>query len=114
MVEGSQIDWGGHANDIEYITSEFIEFNEAIEVALNFAKNNSNTQVIVTADHETEGPAITMGKTKGYEIVAGFNSGGYSATMVPVFSYGKFSELFGGIYDNTQIFHKMIEALGVD
>ena len=43
MVEGSQIDWGGHANDIEYITSEFIEFNEAIEVALNFAKNNSNT-----------------------------------------------------------------------
>ena len=26
MVEGSQIDWGGHANDIEYITSEFIEF----------------------------------------------------------------------------------------
>ena len=60
MVEGSQIDWGGHANDIEYITSEFIEFNEAIEVALNFAKNNSNTQVIVTADHETEGLAITM------------------------------------------------------
>ena len=38
MVEGSQIDWGGHANDIEYITSEFIEFNSAIEVALNFAK----------------------------------------------------------------------------
>ena len=114
MVEGSQIDWGGHANDIEYITSEFIEFNEAIDVALNFAKNNSNTLVIVTADHETGGLAITMGKTKGYEIVAGFNTGGHSATMVPVFSYGKFSELFGGIYDNTQIFHKMIEALGVD
>ena len=114
MVEGSQIDWGGHANDIEYITSEFIEFNEAIEVSLNFAKNNSNTLVIVTADHETGGLAITMGKTKGYEIVADFNTGGHSATMVPVFSYGKFSELFGGIYDNTQIFHKMIEALGVD
>ena len=114
MVEGSQIDWGGHANDIEYITSEFIEFNSAIEVALNFAKNNSNTLVIVTADHETGGLAITMGKTKGYEIVAGFNTGGHSATMVPVFSYGKFSELFGGIYDNTQIFHKMIEALGIN
>ena len=70
--------------------------------------------MIVTADRETEGLAITMGKTKGYEIVAGFNTGGYSATMVSVFSYGKFSELFGGIYDNTQIFHKMIEALSVD
>lgn len=114
MVEGSQIDWGGHANDIDYITSEFIEFNGAIEVALNFAKNNSNTLVIVTADHETGGLAITMGKTENFEIVAGFNTVGHSATMVPVFSYGKFSELFGGIYDNTQIFHKMIEALGVN
>ena len=114
MVESSQIDWGGHANDIEYITSEFIEFNSAIEVALNFAKNNSNTLVIVTADHETGGLAITMGKTKGYEIFAGFNTGGHSATMVPVFSYGKYSELFGGIYDNTRIFHKMIEALDLN
>ena len=26
--------------------------------------------MIVTADHETGGLAITMGKTKGYEIVA--------------------------------------------
>ena len=55
-----------------------------------------------------------MGKTKGYEIVAGFNTGGHSATMVPVFSYGKYSELFGGIYDNTQIFHKIIEALDLN
>ena len=91
-----------------------ISFFYVMPIFLNFAKNNSNTLVIVTADHETGGLAITMGKTKGYEIVAGFNTGGHCATMVPVFSYGKFSELFGGIYDNTQIFHKMIEALGVN
>ena len=70
--------------------------------------------MIVTADHETEGLAITMGKTKGYEIVAGFNTGGYSATMVPVLAMESFQNFFVGIYDNTQIFHKMIEALGVD
>tara|TARA_B100001175_G_scaffold309560_1_gene311428 strand:- start:1495 stop:2550 length:1056 start_codon:yes stop_codon:yes gene_type:complete len=114
MVEGSQIDWGGHANDIDYITSEFIEFNNAIGVALNFAKNNLNTLVIVTADHETGGLAIKMGKTKNFEIVASFNTLGHSATMVPVFSYGKFSKLFSGIYENTQIFHKIIEAIGVN
>ena len=114
MVEGSQIDWGGHANDIDYITSEFIEFNNAIGVALNFAKNNLNTLVIVTADHETGGLAIKMGKTENFEIVASFNTPGHSATMVPVFSYGKFSELFSGIYENTQIFHKIIEAIGVN
>ena len=112
--EGSQIDWGGHANDIDYITSEFIEFNKTIEVALNYAKNNSNTLVIVTADHETGGLAITMGKTKNFEMVTSFNTVGHSATMVPVFSYGKFSELFTGIYENNQIFHKMIEALNMN
>ena len=113
MVEGSQIDWVGHANDIDYVTSEFIEFNSAIEVAMNFAKENANTLVVVTADHETGGLAITKGVTKDFELVAGFNTVGHSATMVPVFSYGKFSELFAGIYENTQIFYKIIEALGV-
>lgn len=114
MVEGSQIDWGGHANDIDYITSEYIEFNNTIEVALNYAKNNSNTLVIVTADHETGGLAITRGKIKNFKMVTGFNTIGHSATMVPVFSYGKFSKLFAGIYENNQIFHKMIKALGVN
>jgi alkaline phosphatase len=55
-----------------------------------------------------------MGKTKSFELVAGFNTVGHSATMVPVFSYGRFSELFAGIYENTQIFHKMTKALGVN
>jgi alkaline phosphatase len=112
MVEGSQIDWGGHANEINYITSEFIEFNSAIEVALNYANNNSNTLVVVTADHETGGLAITGGKSDNFEMISGFNTGGHSATMVPVFSSGKHAELFSGIYENTLIFHKMMEALG--
>lgn len=114
MVEGSQIDWGGHANDIDYITSEFIEFNNTIEVALNYAKTNPNTIIIVTADHETGGLAIIKGQTKTFKMEASFNTLGHSATMVPVFSYGKSSYLFSGIYENTQIFHKMKKAIGVN
>ncbi len=38
MVEGSQIDWGGHANDSDYIISEMLDFNKAIKAALEFAK----------------------------------------------------------------------------
>lgn len=38
IVEGSHIDLGGYANDIDYINSEFIEFNSAIQAVLNFAK----------------------------------------------------------------------------
>ena len=113
LVEGSQIDWGGHANDVDYITSEFIEFNNAIGVALNFLEENPNTLIVVTADHETGGLAIIKGETKNFEIEAGFNTGGHSATMVPVFSHGKSASLFSGIYDNTQIFHKIKEAAGL-
>ena len=53
MIEGSQIDWGGHANNSEYIVAEMLDFNKAVGAVLDFAKEDGNTLVIVTADHET-------------------------------------------------------------
>ena len=111
MVEGSQIDWGGHANEIDYITSEFKDFDGAVSVAVNYVNANPNTLLIVTADHETGGLAITFGKTKPYTFKSDFNTGGHSATMVPVFSYGTCAEKFSGIYENTAIFDKMLETV---
>jgi alkaline phosphatase len=111
MVEGSQIDWGGHANDIDYITSEFKDFDGAISVAVDYVNANPNTLLIVTADHETGGLAIIHGKTKSYTFKSEFNTGGHSATMVPVFSYGISAEKFSGIYENTAIFDKMLETV---
>ena len=107
MTEGSQIDWGGHANDLQYIVSEFLEFNETIAVALDYAKKHGNTLVVVTADHETGGLALTKGNVKKAQVGGGFNTKGHSATMVPVFSYGTNAEAFKGIYENTAIFDKM-------
>ena len=31
MIEGSQIDWGGHSNEMDYVLSEFKEFTNSIE-----------------------------------------------------------------------------------
>mgnify|MGYP001252000760 CR=1 FL=1 len=76
-----------------------------------YADNNKNTLVIVTADHETGGLAITLGRTDSFDYRADFNTLGHSATMVPVFGHGKNAAMFSGIYDNTRIFHKMKEAL---
>ena len=111
MIEGSQIDWGGHDNDTDYIISEFQEFNLTIQKVLDYAKANGNTLVIVTADHETGGFAITGGSLKRSRVKGSFNSKGHSATMVPVFSYGPNSDLFAGIYENTAIFDKMLITL---
>lgn len=109
MIEGSQIDWGGHANDSEYIITEMIEFDNAVGKILEFAEEDGETLVIVTADHETGGYAINMGSTQD-SIVAGFTSDYHTACLIPVFAYGPGSEIFGGIYENTAIYYKMKQA----
>ncbi|MGJ3234013.1 alkaline phosphatase [Marivirga sp.] len=117
MVEGSQIDWGGHDNNHEYLVGEMIDFDDAIGKALDFAKKDGNTIVIVTADHETGGYTLRSGKNeKGhtdYNVISpSFSTGGHSATMVPVLAYGIGAERFTGIYENTEIFNKLIKLVG--
>jgi alkaline phosphatase len=107
MVEGSQIDWGGHDNDANYIIEELLDFNNAVEKALEFAEKNENTLVIVTADHECGGMAITGGSIKDHRIEAKFPTDYHTPVMVPVFAKGPGAEQFQGIYDNTDIFKKM-------
>lgn len=51
MIEGSKVDWAAHANDPAAIVREFLAFDSAVAVAVNFAKNNSETVVIVCPDH---------------------------------------------------------------
>jgi alkaline phosphatase len=111
MIEGSQIDWGGHANKTDYIISEFLDFDQVIAQALAFAKKDKETLVVVTADHETGGFAIQPESTQD-SIVGAFTSNYHTGTMVPVYAYGPQSALFGGIYENIEIYHKMREAFG--
>lgn len=109
MVEGSQIDWGGHQNDAAYVTGEVLDLDKAIGEAMKFAIEDRNTLIIVTADHETGGMAIEGGDpTKGF-VSTGFTTGSHSAVMVPVFAFGPGSEAFCGVYNNTDIFEKMYE-----
>ena len=121
MVEGSQVDWGGHANDADYLISELIDFDDAIGKALDFAKKDGNTLVIVTADHETGG--FTLGPTtrkrtdgseyQDYSEVSGiFSTNAHSATLIPVFAFGPGAEEFSGVYENTEIFHKILKVTG--
>lgn len=113
MVEGSQIDWGGHANDADYIVAEMLDFDRAVGVALDFAEKDGNTLVIITADHETGGFSILPG-SKMNKIRPGFTTDSHTASLIPVFAYGPGQELFAGIYENTAIYHKMVRALGLN
>lgn len=111
MIEGAQIDWAGHANNTDYMIKEMIDFDETIGAVLDFAKEDKETLVIVTADHETGGFAINPGSTMK-KIKSGYTTDYHTGTLIPVFAYGPGADLFSGIYENTDIYHKMKLAFG--
>ena len=67
MVEGSKIDWAAHNNDAIGCITEFIAFDNAVKVALDFAKKDGNTTVIIMSDHGTGGFSIGSDNLKGYD-----------------------------------------------
>jgi alkaline phosphatase len=111
MIEGSQIDWGGHAKNSDYIISEMQDFDQAIGQVLDFAKKDGNTLVIVTADHETGGYSINKGSKMG-SIQGAFTTDYHTGCLIPVFAFGPGAENFAGMYENTAIFHKMKALFG--
>lgn len=112
MVEGSQIDWGGHSNDGALIIDETLDFDRAVGEALRFARKDGETLVIVTGDHESGGLALNPGSRMN-DLKLAFTTNGHTAALIPVFAYGPSSELFAGIYENTEIYFKMRQALGI-
>ena len=67
MVESGKIDWAGHANDALANIYDTLAFDEAIQVAVEFAKQHPDeTLIVVTGDHETGGMTIGYAAT-GYD-----------------------------------------------
>lgn len=177
LVEGSQIDWAGHDNDIVGVMSEMEEFEKAFQQAINFAKEDKHTLVIATADHSTGG--LSIGNNGNYrwnqeiiknvkhssefmakEIIrgqkvnhvlnkyvnfpltedeilqissvnlkdekqvikaiskvisdrsyTGWSTDSHSGVDVEVYAYGPQSDLFYGMYENTDISNKIFKIL---
>jgi alkaline phosphatase len=111
MVEGSEIDGGGHNNDIAYTVEEMLDFDRAVGKALEFAAKDGKTLVVVTADHETGGLTLVDGDMSAGKITGRFSTSGHTGLMVPVFAYGPGAEVFRGIDENTSFFNKFIRLL---
>ena len=111
MVEAAQIDYGGHANNIEYVVKEVIDFDALIGKAIQYADENKGTLVIITGDHETGGLTLHDGDYKKQSLTAQFATNDHTGIPVPVFSYGYQSFLFDGVYENTELFTKILKAI---
>lgn len=113
MIEAAQIDSGGHSNNTGTIVTEGIDFDRAITKVIRFADENPGTLVVITADHETGGFSIPHGDMESGTIEGDFTTDDHSATLIPVFSYGAGSEIFTGVYQNNEIFHKILDVLKI-
>ncbi len=121
MVEGSYIDWGGHAENAKMMISEVADFDKTLGVVLDYVEEHPNTLLVVTADHETGGVSIgkhyEVDKNTGEQkevpekVTVYFNTDQHSGELIPVFAKGKGAENFQGIYENNEIYHKMINAI---
>lgn len=111
MAEGAQIDYGGHKNNLEFVVREMLDFDKLIGQAMEFVDKNPETLLIVTADHETGGLSLIDGSiTKGY-LQGSFSTNDHTSIPVPVFAYGPGAQNFMGVYQNTAIYTKIMDAL---
>lgn len=113
MVEGSQIDWAGHENDFDKLVQRMLSFDKAVGVGVQFAKEHSNTLVVVTADHETGGLNIVGGLVNGDDLEIGWQCGHHTGQMVPLFAEGPGAYEFTGVLDNTDIPKIFAKLLGL-
>ncbi|KUL06137.1 MAG: hypothetical protein XE13_1068, partial [Proteiniphilum sp. 51_7] len=67
MVEGSQVDWAAHANDAATMIDEYLAFDEAVGKAIEFAKADGNTAVVIISDHGNSGFSIGSSRCGGYD-----------------------------------------------
>lgn len=110
MVEGSQIDWASHDNNTTNLLPELKDFESAVEVAMRFAEKDSNTLVVVTADHETGGLAITGGIREKF-LRLSYVSKDHTAAMAPLLVYGPGDTRFSAIMNNTEVGQILIDLV---
>ena len=113
MVEGSQIDWACHDNNLKRSIEETLDMDRAAKVAYEFAKKNGNTLIVVTADHETGGLTLTGGDVEEKTVIGSFSTNGHTGVMVPVFAYGPGASSFTGVQQNTELFNDFVRLLSL-
>lgn len=98
MVEGAHIDKRSHSKDGDGAMTAVLEFDKAVSKAIDFAKADGNTLVVITADHETG--SVTPNDDGTYT----WTTGSHSAANVPVLVYGSDDFIEDGeVIKNTDI-----------
>jgi alkaline phosphatase len=104
MVEGGDIDGACHGQNLERCVGETVGFGRAVQAALEWALGRTDTVIIVTADHETGGLAVTADTGAGKLPEVRWSSTGHTAAPVGVYAWGTHAAGATNLHDNTDIF----------
>ncbi len=108
MVEGAHIDKFSHSNDFDGSTKHTVEFDKAIEVALEYAAQDGETLVVVTADHETGGITYNAEKDEYY-----YTTGSHTGVNVPVYVSAPDAGFVNGkAYKNCEVSTQLARVMG--
>ncbi|MBO9602077.1 MAG: alkaline phosphatase [Novosphingobium sp.] len=129
QVEGASIDKESHAANPCGQIGETVDLDEAVQVALAFARRDGHTLVIVTADHahagqivyaDAKAPGLTQALTTkdGAVMTVSYgnseeNSMGHTGTQLRIAAYGPRALNFTGLLDQTDVFYVIRDALGL-
>lgn len=114
MVEGSQIDFACHAHDSVWMVNETVDFSNAVQVALDYARTHDNTLVVVTADHETGGLTMIDRKGKYTNVEFDYSTGSHTCLPVMIYAYGPGAELFTGWMQNNEVKARILKACNIE
>ncbi|MFU0964530.1 alkaline phosphatase [Kluyvera ascorbata] len=129
QVEGASIDKQDHAANPCGQIGETVDLDEAVQKALEFAKKDGNTLVIVTADHahssqiippDSKAPGLTQAlNTKdGAVMVMSYGNSEeesmeHTGTQLRIAAYGPHAANVVGLTDQTDLYYTMKAALGL-
>ncbi len=112
MVEASQVDWGGHRNDAQYVLREMADLDAAVKTALDFAQQDGETLVVLTADHETGGMTFQQSKDDSGTLEIYWTTDYHTGIPIPLMAYGPHAIRFTGWHDNTTVGKIIAEVAG--
>ncbi|WP_145498709.1 alkaline phosphatase [Yersinia bercovieri] len=129
QVEGASIDKQDHAANPCGQFGETVDLDEAVQKALEFARADGNTLVIVTADHahssqiieaDAKAPGLTQALTTKDGAVMAISYGnseddsqGHTGTQLRIAAYGPHAANIVGLTDQTDLFFTMRDAMAI-
>lgn len=113
MIESEEVDSAAHDHDLGRTLSAVREIDQTVRTAVEWARRDESTLVVVLADHDTAGMQIIPSEApKLLQVI--WPTTEHTAQDVPLYAIGPGAEALDGFRDNTEIAPILARLLGVE